>query len=138
MALHFVISGLILSLNFFLLQEDGVVRCATCRLPFHKICFTVCKTCPSCSGGQSVHILEDSRPNEIATTSNGSLSKESAHASYSTDAGVQVEPSGRAKGKRSNFLSGLLTNKDSSKEIQPRREESVVINMRSLSGPLEL
>lgn len=115
-----------------------MVRCTTCRSPFHKLCFTVCKTCPSCSGGQSVHILEESRPNEIATTSNGSLSNESAHASYSSDAGVQVESSGRAKGKRSNFLSGLLTNKDSSKETQPRREESVVINMRSLSGPLEL
>jgi hypothetical protein len=43
----------------FPFQEDNIIRCVYCHVPFHRRCFLKCKTCPSCCGADNIVVLEE-------------------------------------------------------------------------------
>ncbi|KAG0558338.1 hypothetical protein KC19_10G020500 [Ceratodon purpureus] len=125
----------------FPFQEDGVVRCVICQVPFHKVCFKLIKICPSCSGESSLDIVEISQTEERTSISDVDVSvlpsKSSADASLAPDGSALVDANRQSKIKIPGFLSGILTPKDSGiRETNPGRQDSVVLDM--MSGPLEL
>lgn len=121
-----------------MLQDDGVVRCLICQLPFHKLCFRLIKICPSCSGESSLDIAEMSQAQQtsISDASNSASSLKTTPDALAPDASVQADR--QSKIKVPNFLSGILKSKDSnsSREAIPDRQDSIVLDM--ISGPLEL
>ncbi|XP_024366725.1 uncharacterized protein [Physcomitrium patens] len=122
----------------FPFQDDGVVRCLICQLPFHKLCFRLIKICPSCSGESSLDIAEMSQAQQtsISDASNSASSLKTTPDALAPDASVQADR--QSKIKVPNFLSGILKSKDSnsSREAIPDRQDSIVLDM--ISGPLEL